>query len=153
MDYITAITLAAKQVGVSASILVAVCSHESGGFRYNHNENDKGTPSFGACQVKEATALQMEFKLNRKQLSDPKINAMIAAKYLKWQLNQYDNDYCHAVAAYNSGTYFESKTGLPKNIKYVQAVKDLIEDESERKLLNCKTTSEGNDLKVAVDWQ
>lgn len=109
MDYISAITLAASKVGVSSALLLAICSHESGGFRYNHNPDDRGTPSFGACQVKEATAEQVGLKLTHKQLSDPKMNAMVAAKYLRWQLDQYNNDYCRAVAAYNSGTYHESK--------------------------------------------
>jgi len=140
MDYTSTIIMAAKKVGISSSLLLAICSHESGGFLHTHNENDHGTPSFGACQVKEATAIQIGFKLNRKQLSDPKINALIAAKYLKWQLDRYNNDYCHAVAAYNSGTYYESKKkpGFPKNLEYVEAVKNLIEEEEERKLLNCE---------------
>lgn len=140
MDYLSAITLAAKKVGVSFPLLLAICSHESGGFRFKHNPDDRGSPSFGACQVKEATAIQVGYKLTHKQLGEPKKNAMIAAKYLRWQLDQYDNNYCQAVAAYNSGTYHESKKkpGYPRNFKYVQAVKDLIEDENERNLLDCE---------------
>lgn len=140
MDYLSAITLAAKKVGISGSLLLAICSHESGGFRFRHNPDDRGSPSFGACQVKEATAIQVGYKLTHKQLGEPKKNAMIAAKYLKWQLDRYENNYCRAVAAYNSGTFHESKkkTGLPRNLKYVEAVKLLIEEEEEQKLLDCE---------------
>lgn len=139
MNYVSIITLAAKKVGVSASLLLAICSHESGGFKYSHNENDNGSPSYGICQMKEATAKQMGFKGTNKVLSTPKTNALWAARYLKWQLDRYNNDICKAVAAYNAGSYNESKKkpGYPKNLKYVKNVQKLIVEESVAMLLEC----------------
>ena len=139
MDYVSIITLAAKQVGVSASLLLAICSHESGGFKFDNNENDRGSPSIGICQMKEATAKLLGFKGNRIALKKPKTNALWAARYLKMQMDRYDNDYCKAVAAYNSGSYNESKKvpGKPRNLKYVKSVQKLIVEENVAMLLEC----------------
>lgn len=139
MDYISIITLAAKQVGVSASLLLAICSHESGGFKYDNNENDRGTPSIGICQMKEATAKMIGFKGNRVALRKPRTNALWAARYLKMQMLRYDNDPCKAVAAYNAGSYTESKKvpGKPRNLKYVKSVQKLIIEDDVAILLEC----------------
>lgn len=143
MDYVSTIILAAKQVGVSASLLLAICSHESGGFRYDHNPDDRGSPSYGVCQIKEATAIQLGFKLTHKQLSNPKTNAKVAATYLKWQLDRYHNDPCKATAAYNSGSYSENKKkpGYPRNFSYVKNVQKLILEHNVAMLLECNMFS------------
>ena len=140
MNYVTIIAMAAKKVGISASLLVAICTHESG-LKNINNENDKGSPSIGICQIKHESAKLLGFKGNRFALENPKINALYAAKYLKMQFDRYNNDACKAVAAYNSGTYFENKKipGRPKNFRYVQDVQNLITDEETSILLQCNT--------------
>jgi soluble lytic murein transglycosylase-like protein len=138
MDYVSIITLVSKQVGVSASLMLAICTHESG-LRNIHNENDHGTPSIGICQLKVATAQLLGFKGTRKNLEDPMTNAKWAARYLKMQLERYDNDGCKAVAAYNSGSFAESKKkpGYPRNLRYVKEVQELIVERNINMLLDC----------------
>lgn len=138
MNYVTIIAMAAKKVGISASLLVAICTQESG-LKNINNENDKGSPSIGLCQIKEGSAKLLGFKGTKQDLQKPEINAKYAAIYLKKQLDRYNNDACMAVAAYNSGSFFESKKkpGYPKNFRYVQSVKKLIAEEEVAMLLEC----------------
>ena len=53
MDVTTIILNAAKVAKVSGALLLAICSHESNNFTMNYAHNDKGSPSFGSCQLKE----------------------------------------------------------------------------------------------------
>lgn len=125
MDVVTIILSAAKSVGVSGSLLLAICNHESGGFKYNYTAHDKGSPSYGVCQIKLNSAKQLGFHGNPRDLMNPKINARFAALYLKYQQSRYGkNDWCVLAASYNSGSYSESKKypGFPKNLKYVKLV-------------------------------
>lgn len=140
MDYVQIITIAAKKVGVSASVLIAICSHESGEFKYNHNENDNGSPSFGICQVKMGTAFELGFKGNRAALQKPETNAYYAALYLNKQLDRYKGNLLKSVAAYNSGTYYEVKKhpGCPGNMEYVKKVQSYLEDEELSSELECE---------------
>lgn len=138
MDIVSTIFSMAKIVGVSGTLLVAICSHESNGFKMNYSAYDKGSPSFGSCQIKEASARQLGFKGKAEELNDPRTNALYAAKYLKYQQDRYgEDDWCVLTSSYNSGTYFESKyPGYPRNLKYVRLVqKQLPEDFKDR--LSC----------------
>jgi soluble lytic murein transglycosylase-like protein len=130
--------MAAKQVGVAGSLLLAICTHETG-LKNTVNEHDGGSPSIGLCQLKEQSVKMIGFKGNRKSLENPKINALWAAKYLMWQLERYNGNACKAVAAYNSGTYKESKKkpGYPKNLKYVKKVQKLIDNNYISGMLEC----------------
>jgi len=150
MTYATLILSIAKTVGVPGSLLLAICTHES------HLTNviaqhDHGSPSYGLCQIKEDTAKSLGFNgpatgptVPNEQfedtskpdgkgigLMDPATNVKYAALYLKSKLEQYDGDWCKSVSAYNSGTYRESKksVGKPMNLKYVQGVTLLLDDE------------------------
>lgn len=127
MDFYTitsAIMAAAGKVGVSSSLLLAVCNHESGGFKLNYAPDDNGSPSYGICQVKEESAKMFGFKGDPEKLMDPKVNTYYAARYLKYQESRYGNDWVKLVAAYNSGTYFPGKKfGCPKNLGYLKLVK------------------------------
>jgi len=136
MDVISIIISAAKTVGVSGTLLVAICSHESNNFTNNYSAFDKGSPSFGSCQIKEASARQLGFKGNSSDLNNPKINALYAAKYLKYQQDRYgEEDWCPLVAAYNSGTYLKSKyPGYPRNLKYVRLVQRRLPDDFKDRL-------------------
>jgi soluble lytic murein transglycosylase-like protein len=139
MDIVTIILSAAKTVGVSGSLLVAICSHESGGFKHNFAPMDHGSPSFGSCQVKFETVKMLGFTGLPVELMDPKVNAIYAAKYLKFQQSRYgEDDWTMLAAAYNAGSYLEShrKIGCPKNMGYVKLVQNQLPEELKYKL-NC----------------
>jgi soluble lytic murein transglycosylase-like protein len=123
MSYVSIIVLAAKNAKVSSALLLAICTHESG-LNNVFVPHDGGSPTYGICQVKYDTAKMIGFKGKAKDLMKPEINAKWAAEYLKFQKSRYDNDWCKAVAAYNAGTYNESKIvpGKPRNLKYVRHV-------------------------------
>jgi len=70
----------------------------------------------GLCQIKHPTAQQMGFTGSADELFDPNINVHYATKYLRWQLNRYDQDLQKALSAYNAGTY------IPENQEYVDRV-------------------------------
>ena len=123
MSFTTIILAAAKTAGVSGSLLLAICTHESG-LKNTLVQNDKGSPTFGICQIKAPAAAQVGFIGNPLALMVPEVNAKYAARYLRYQLNRYDQDSCMAVAAYNMGSYRESKKhpGQPTNISYIAEV-------------------------------
>jgi len=137
MDYSTIILAAAKVIGVPGSLLLAICTHESG-LRNIIAPQDHGSASYGICQVKVETAKMVEPNANVTYILHPENNAKIAAKYLKTQLDRYDGDWCKATAAYNSGTYNPSTKvpGKPRNLKYVKAV-TLHLDEEHKDFLIC----------------
>jgi len=140
---IAIITAAAKTAGVPASLLIAICTHESNGLNVMV-PHDGGSPSYGYCQIKKETAEWLGYKgigsgkLRRskrfhgamepvgkpKGLMVAEVNALYAAKYLRKQLDKYDGEWCKATAAYNAGSYLPSKLapGEPRNLKYVKKV-------------------------------
>ena len=138
MDVISTIAGAAKAAHVSAILLIAICTHESGGFTNNYNPNDNGTPSIGSCQVKQKTAEFLGWKGSSKGLMNPRTNAKYAALYLQYQQKRYGNDWVKLAASYNSGSYNESHKvlGCPRNLKYVRLVQEKL-PEGYRDRLNC----------------
>lgn len=112
-------------MGVPGSLLLAICTHESGLNNVQVNF-DGGSASYGICQVKLGTAklVGMDYVNSGSLLMEPKINAEAAARYLKMQLERYDGEWCKAVSAYNSGTFNPSKKdpSVPRNIKYVNQI-------------------------------
>lgn len=78
--------------------------------------NDGGSPSYGACQVKLATARHMGFKGTPSQLMEPRTNAAIAAKYLNYQIKRYGSA-DKAVSAYNAGRYIRANAGYVRKVK------------------------------------
>lgn len=131
----TIVLAAAKSVGVPGFLLLAICTHESG-LTNTTVPYDHGSPSYGVCMVKKGTAEFMQFKGSTKQLMNPHVNALYAAKYLKFQLDRYDGDLCKSTAAYNSGTYNESSKfpGLPRNMKYIRFVQNKMDEKLRHKL-------------------
>lgn len=125
MNYVQIIAAAAKAAKTSGLILLAICTHET---QLNNVTvlNDKGTPTYGICQVKYETAQMLGYEGKPDGLMDPKENAKWAANYLRYQQVRY-GDWCKAVAAYNAGKYNESKVmpGYPRNLKYVNKVKKI----------------------------
>jgi soluble lytic murein transglycosylase-like protein len=128
--YSTIILAAAKVIGIPGSLLLAICTHESG-LRNVEAPHDHGSPSYGLCQVKLDTAKILGFTGEGSGLMDPETNAKYAAMYLKYQLDRYQGDWCSATAAFNAGSYLPStkSPGKPKNFKYVKKVTLLLDKE------------------------
>jgi soluble lytic murein transglycosylase-like protein len=137
MTYLSIITAAAKAAKTSAILLYAVCQFESNDFMYDYTMYDNGTPSFSVCQIKSGTAKMLGWNgKDEMELRNPHVGVKYAAKYLKYQLDRYDNDWCKAVSAYNSGSYTESpkKPGYPKNLKYVRLVQQRLSKDLQSRL-------------------
>lgn len=122
---------AADKAEVPRSLLLAVCWGE-GSFRHGKalTHFDGHSLSHGTCQVKMDTAKFMDklyshkIKASPERLEITKINAFYAAKFLKYQLARYDDDWQLAIDAYNRGTAFSRHTKYVKkfikNRKFIQ---------------------------------
>lgn len=130
----------AKTVGVPGDLLLAICRNESGDFRYNYNGYDRGSPSFGPCQVKKKTAQKLGFRGTNAHLMEPEINVYWAAKFLRYQQDRYGDDWVKLTASYNSGSYHPSKKvlGCPRNLGYVKKVQKWLPVNLQG-MLNCGT--------------
>jgi soluble lytic murein transglycosylase-like protein len=135
MIYSNMILSLANLIGVSGSLLLAICTVESGGNNIL-KPNDGLTPTFGVCQIKAMAAKQVDFKGRESDLMEPRINIWYAARYLKYQLLRYHGDIYKAISAYNAGSWKRNK-GLdkPKNIAYIDKVINTLKD---KELLVCK---------------
>lgn len=111
-----------KAIGLPAGLLSAICYVESAHKDRVVNIHDGGSPSYGVCQIKYKTARELGFTGTAYELRSAKPNILYAGKLLKRQLNRYKGDIKKAVAAYNSGTYHQHKSGLPRNNRYVKKV-------------------------------
>lgn len=154
------ILAAAKAAKVAGALLLAICSHESGGLHNIMVPRDGDSPSIGMCQIKKSTAEEMGYKGiaygklkpstvlpvpglmepdgKPEGLMIPSVNAKYAARYLKQKLKDNDGDLCKATAAYNMGHFKASKKhpGKPVNFKYVKKV-TLYLDEEHKDMLIC----------------
>lgn len=142
MTFTSIILAAAKSAHVSGSLLLAICTYETGLTNVTVYR-DGGSPSYGICQVKYDTAKMLGFHGKAEALVNPFTNAKYAAEYLKYQevrpddpRGGYGNDWCKLTAAYNAGRYNESKKspGYPRNLIYVREVQKHIETELREKL-------------------
>lgn len=136
--YLTSVILnAAKAASIPGWLLLAVCTNESNLNPNAIHHDDGGSNSIGLCQIKKDTASDMGFKGTESDLLNPHLNAKYSALYLKTRLNKYNN-YCKAVAAYNSGSFMESKEypRIPRNIKYVRKVQYFV-NQDKKHLLEC----------------
>lgn len=143
MNYVSIILLAAKKAGVNGSLLLAICTHESG-LNNVLVPHDGGSPTYGICQIKYDTAKMIGFTGQAKELMVPATNAKWAAEYLKFQKNRYDGDWMKSTAAYNSGTYNPSlkMIGCPRNLQYIRYVQKKLDDSLKSKLECVKIESE-----------
>lgn len=130
-DIRSEIKRAAVNVGVPSELLTAICYVESNHKpnAYVYSDGKGNNHAFGACQVLHNTAKHFGFKDDRcygdfrgkvKKYQQCKLfgyytNSYYAAKYLKYQLERYDNSWTHAIAAYNTGTVKICKTGWLHN--------------------------------------
>ena len=123
----TLILSIAKALGVPGVLLLAICTHESG-LKNVKVLDDNGSPTYGVCQIKISTAKMVGFQGKSEDLMIPNTNIVYSAKYLKYQLERYDGNWCMATAAYNAGTYNPSEKvpGKPRNLKYVKGIKLLL---------------------------
>ncbi len=120
---VLAFMAASQTFNLPPGLLQAVCKVESNHTVAAINHNDKGSPSLGVCQVKLATAKFLGYAHTEDTLlSDPKVNAYYAAKYIRRQLDRYQGDTTKAVAAYNAGSCRYNAEGLIKNRQYVTKV-------------------------------
>jgi soluble lytic murein transglycosylase-like protein len=139
-SYLSIITAAAKAAKVSAVLLYSICAHESRDFTLDFALYDNGSPSYGICQLKEGTAKMLGWKgKDPMELRNPYTNVKYAALYLKYQQDRYGSeDWCILASAYNAGSFIESskKPTFPRNLKYVNLVKEKL-DKSIQHRLNC----------------
>lgn len=112
-------TVAAVLAGVDPALLSSVCFIESAHKPKAYVANDGGSPSIGLCQVKLSTARFVGFKGTARELFDPRVNALHAAKYLRWQYDRYGS-WKKAVSAFNCGR-------ACNNRRYVKKVWDRYE--------------------------
>jgi soluble lytic murein transglycosylase-like protein len=139
MDYTAIILLAAKKIGIAGSLLLAICTHETG-LKNNMVHIDGGSPSYGVCQVKIGTAKMMNYEVTGKDLMNPEVNAVVAASYLKYQIDRYNGNLCKATASFNSGRYNPSDKapGHPRNLKYLRSVQKLLDPSLRPQLQRCE---------------
>ena len=80
------------------------------------------------------------FKGKASELRNAKVGIKYAALYLRYQEDRYGDDWCKITAAYNAGSFNESKKlpGKPRNLKYVRRVQKQLDDEYKSKL-SCET--------------
>jgi soluble lytic murein transglycosylase-like protein len=140
MDFTTIILLAAKKIGVSGYLLLAICTHETG-LTNKVVQHDGGTPTFGVCQVKLGTAKMVGYDIKGDDLMNPEVNAEVAGAYLKYQIDRYDGNICKATASYNAGRYNPSMKaiGNPRNLKYLRSVQKLLGPDMRHKLQKCES--------------
>lgn len=145
MSFLAIILAAAKKAGVSGSLLLAICTHESG-LKNVYLHHDGGSPTYGICQIKYDTAKMVGFQGEAKDLMVPSINAQWAAAYLKFQKARYAGDWMKSTAAYNSGTYLESKKvpGCPRNLKYLKHVQKKLDEKLQDRLECAIVRTEGS---------
>lgn len=128
MELIALLTLAASQAGVPPALLLSVCYTESN-FRNVVSPHDGKSASYGICQVKAATARMVKVNLtDTAYLMEEKVNAKVAAKYLKYQLSRYDGNWDCAVAAYNRGSVQCNADVIEK--RYVKKVRKTLKEKS-----------------------
>jgi soluble lytic murein transglycosylase-like protein len=115
--------IAEIKYGISSGVLVAMSKVES-----NHNikafvkhDGKHLESSYGLMQIQYSAAKTVGFTGKPHELMRPDINIEYAAKYLRWILDQTNDNYAKAVCGYNAG----SNTPVCKhfgNTRYVALV-------------------------------
>lgn len=121
MNYLEVLTNAAHTYNILPSVLLSICTVESN-LQNVVRYNDGAHNSYGICQVQRPTARQMLGEhVDALALFQPRVNALVAAKYLSYQKQRYGN-YYEAIAAYNSGTVKYREDGELINKDYLDKV-------------------------------
>ena len=85
-------------------------------------EGDDGT-SIGVMQMSLPTAEWLVGQpVSVEQLKNPVLNIDLGTRYVRHQMDRYDDDIYKAVAAYNAGTYREKTDGVAFNDLYARRV-------------------------------
>lgn len=95
--------IASINLDLPPDLLKSICTVESGLNTKAYKPKDGKSPSYGVCQIKEATARFVGFKGTKQQLMKPEVNIYYAGKYLKYQHNRY-HDWTRAICAFNKGS-------------------------------------------------
>jgi hypothetical protein len=117
-------TVIAGKVGISASLLLAVCTHESG-LKNINNFTDRLEVGLGACQLHVSTARQFGKHYDMLALQQTRVNAKVAALYLKSLQKKYLYD-SEVISSYNYG-HVKYKNNRLVNHIYVAKVLNLRE--------------------------
>lgn len=115
---IVALQQAAQAAVVPFELLRAICTVESNLNPLAINQYDGGSPSYGLCQIKYATAKMVGYRGDPKGLLNVETNTLYAARYLKRAITRYKADWLKAISAYNAGKASQY------NVKYVNKVLD-----------------------------
>jgi soluble lytic murein transglycosylase-like protein len=100
-------------------VLESVCYVETGHNVSAYVPDDKGSPTYGICQVKLTTAQAMGYKGSAIDLMRPEVNSYYAAAYLAYQVRRYHNNLARAVTAYNKGNSSgDGNTAYYRSVKY-----------------------------------
>jgi len=116
------IVQAATYYGLNPALLLAICTVESDLRNVVNVKDGSHRSSYGICQIQLRTAKAHYLGVKASDLLNPEINAQIAAKIVRDNLNKYDYDLDCAIAAYNAGSC-RKIDGKPFNYKYVKKVK------------------------------
>lgn len=96
--------LASLNFHLPPNLLESVCFVESKHQVSAYNKNDKGSPSYGVCQIKYSTAKMLGFTGSPAELQNPKINVYYAAKYLSHLQTRYHSNISKMIISYNRGS-------------------------------------------------
>lgn len=96
-------TTTSIKLGLPPGLLSSMCWIESKHKVTAVHKDDGTSSSLGVCQVKLKTAKWLGFKGTEKELMVPKTNIYYAGKYLKYNLNRYNQEVARALTAYNRG--------------------------------------------------
>ena len=113
---------AAQYYGINPALLLAICTVESDLRNVVNVRDGSHRSSYGICQIQLRTARSHYMGATASDLLKPEINAQIAAKIMRDNLNRYDYNLDCAIAAYNAGSC-RKVDDKPFNYKYVKKVK------------------------------
>ena len=127
---------------VPMKLIKAICLTESNldPQALNFDDNGKGQPAIGVCQILYSTAKELGYEQKQNnlcgvnlsknkrvkencQLYDVDINLKYASIYLKYQLIRYNNNWADAAAAYNSGSV-RHETLVDKNGRQIRVYRN-----------------------------
>lgn len=110
------------ELGLPDGLLSALCFIESSHKIHAIHLNDGKGHSLGICQIKLETARMLGYKGTEYKLhKDPKTNIFWAGKYLKKQIDRYE-DVNLGISAYNAGKARVNDRGEVLNRKYLHKV-------------------------------
>jgi len=125
MAYEDIIESASKQFRLDPDLIRAFIKQESNwkadATRYEPKLKDT---SYGLMQVLHGTAKWVgdNTEITAAQLSQPVVNIMLGAKYLRYLLDKYKQNLNDAIASYNAGKPYRTTFGKYINQAYVNSV-------------------------------